>query len=314
MPCAALTALLKEIDEKHRDKKDHFYRQTTTRRAALLDAVEQVRDRRLGELLTRRTSSLKISAPIYELSKLVSDYARRSDWALFDVVALGSCLAQPSERIANRLTPAIIAYQALRMLDDVIDEHYNYKGRYPTLLGSIHGLIGGRVGEMASNLIPILLMIIDVSSELAEEERIFMQRTLAGMLDEAISGDIANLTRYREMTEGKMVSYGMLLYSPILGLCDPDRCSFLGRFLRHSFYIAQVANDLQDREEDGKRNQINFWNMNLDDKAGIHSYMLEVMRLSASVAWIEPRFKGYAHARIADLTGYSLQIIGELVT
>ena len=83
------------------------------------------------------------------------------------------------------------------------------------------------------------------------------------MLDEFVTSDVTTLSRYRQITEGKMVSYGSLLYGPVLSFFDPLARQSLFGFLRPSFFLAQLINDLQDREDDLRRGQINFWNLPL---------------------------------------------------
>jgi hypothetical protein len=307
---SATIELLKELDDNHRPHKDAFYKQTAAKRPSVFDLMKRARDRRLEQLFSRSIAAQSGAAVLSSVATLVCDYASRSDWALLDLVALASSLPQPGEEIALSLAPTMVAYHALRMLDDVIDGHHDYKGRFPTLLGRIHGLFDGRGSEAACNLLPLLLMVFDSAHELTSEGRAFAERTLMGMLDEAIAGDITTLPRYRQMTEGKMVSYGMLLYAPALGFLDPASRRPVSRFLRLSFFLAQIINDLQDREEDRRRHQINFWNLPLGDEAKT-VFMLEFMRLSASCAWIDLQYRGYAHARVTDLAGYALQIIAQ---
>jgi hypothetical protein len=155
----------------------------------------------------------------------------------------------------------------------------------------------------------MLLMVLDGFTGLDSEGQSFTQRTLMGMLDEAIAGDINTIDRYRQMTEGKMVSYGMLLYSPFVNCFDAIVRPQLSKFLKHSFYVAQMINDLHDQQRDLQRNQVNIWSLPLDRGLIVEYFVTEVMELSASCATMDEPVSNYSHARVTDLANYALQII-----
>src|SRR5262249_46304113 len=123
-----LNHLLKELWDRHSGVKGEFYRRTEERRAFLYDLVRRSRDHYLGALLRRGIEDQSRAPELAEIAQMVSTYASSSDWALLDLIALAACCTQPPERIAVSLSPVITAYQALRMVDDVIDGHLTYKG------------------------------------------------------------------------------------------------------------------------------------------------------------------------------------------
>jgi hypothetical protein len=232
----------------------------------------------------------------------VREYAARSDWSLLDLATLATCSDAPEDELAGRVAPHALAYQALRMLDDVLDDHTDYKGLGPTLLGELRQEPARAHLAVPGNLLPLTMMVVAASAALDDTDRRLMQQTLSGMLAEAVF-DEWTVASYQTIAEAKMVSYGSFLYRPVLASFPQAVRDALYPFLKRSFYIGQILNDLHDRADDVRRGQPNLWTLAGEEAARAH-LLDELDGLSAACQRLEPVVQSYGHARVADLIGY----------
>jgi hypothetical protein len=131
-----IIARLKEWLEVAEPLKQDWYDRSEVRRAGILCAISEERDRRLAQLLKPPPEMLADSALHSSLME-VSAYMRRCDWNLFDPVALMAAGSTTPSEAAAEVVPRMFVYHAFRMIDDVIDDHTQYKGSYPTSLGEL---------------------------------------------------------------------------------------------------------------------------------------------------------------------------------
>src|SRR3954452_18777057 len=222
--------MLAELAELHVDanaRKDAFSDATTARREAMADAFRDQRDALFDDVLA--------GAP-RTMADAVRGYAHRTDWALLDLVALAACSPLTPDAAGRLVAPRAFLYQALRMLDDAVDDHDTYKGGERTLLGELRTRPSWAPPELAGTLVPMTMMVVHACTQLDAEDVALAQRTLGGMLVEATPRDWT-VIRYRELVEAKMVSYGMLLYRPVaLSFDEPALTTFLAR----SFFVSQL--------------------------------------------------------------------------
>jgi hypothetical protein len=289
---------------RHRAVKDIFYQATETGRADLLNAIQQARDRQFDDLF-----GPNLARPVVEPSSVpsaVRAYAARNDWALLDLVALAACTPAPAAKLAEAVAPRALIYQALRMLDDVLDDHATYKGGNPTLLGEFRRDRKLSRLAVAANLLPMAMMLAG-PPELSCEDRSLVRETLRGMLLEYGDGKWT-FDRYREMAYAKMVAYGQFLYRPVV-CCFPEQtCGQLEEFLAKSFYLGQLLNDLHDLMDDLRRGQPNYWALAEDPAITAGAFLNELQQLSDRCDKLELIVQPYAHARLTDLIGYLFQI------
>lgn len=251
------------------------------------------------------------SEALKQLRVKICDYFDRSDWALLDMIALAACTSVPAEQVSDAVAANALLYHALRMLDDVLDCHQDYKGGQRTLFGELSGDAETVQLASAGNLLPVMIMMASTitSTKLTEEDRRLIERTLMGMLHESFPGSIRSLESYREIAMAKMGAYGLFLYRPVLLMFEAATQKRLERFLARSFFVSQVINDLHDRHEDEARRQPNYWFLVHEPQDAVGRLIREISVLSWACSRVAPPARDYAHARVADLIGYILKVI-----
>jgi hypothetical protein len=293
----------------HRPRKDRFYERSAAVRETLFRLIRTHRNRLLHEMFARINAVRPGSGPVLELEAKALRYFEDSDWAFLDLIALAACSATGEEQIATAVAPHALLYHTLRMLDDVLDNHENYKGGVATLFGDLKSESKMESLAVAGNLIPALMLAARFTSQLSAYDLELYERTLIGMLHEAFGRGWRPGDDYRKMAEAKMGAYGMFLYRPVILLFDPGTRSTLECFLSRSFFVAQLINDLQDENEDRARGQPNFWLTAEDPGSAVDHFIGEVNALCSSCATVSPAVQHYAHVRASDLIGYCLQVV-----
>jgi hypothetical protein len=300
--------LFRSLDAMHRVRKDKLYTRTSERRAELLRAIKLARDALIERAFDTAENSIGRCPALGVIKGEVCAYASRSDWAFFDLLALAACSDQAPEAVAKVLAPRALIFHALRMLDDALDGHVTYKGGVTTLLGAISAVPALEPVRLAVSVLTATLLTIEGALGLTDADRSWIDRTLLGMVEE-VSGLVPwSRDRYREMAKAKMVSYGMFLYSPVVNVFGTSTKAALGKFLEESFFVAQMSNDLHDRENDRGRKQPNYWLLTDGPEAAVPQFVAEVLLLSNSCASLTPDVVDYGHARVADLLHYILQV------
>src|SRR5262249_46529630 len=82
------------------------------------------------------------------LAEQTSSYVDWMQWAFWDLPPLAAILEPDPRRFRNLLTACGLVYLSFRVIDDMLDRHYLYRGRRPTLLATFtqsHGQ--GHVSE-----------------------------------------------------------------------------------------------------------------------------------------------------------------------
>ena len=181
------------------------------------------------------------------------------------------CWPSRSSRIPDRFRSAVTAcglsYIAIRAFDDVIDDHFNYKGKRDTL--PRHGErdatrthSGARGLSTLAAPAPVLRR---ASSRLAGAATQTAAATLTGVLGSlrrAVIGAMMEYTPeprlsnddYVRMVRLKNVDYWRALYSAL----DPEFTSPLYPFLVQYYEVAQYLNDVEDYDDDVLRGQPNL--------------------------------------------------------
>lgn len=278
-------------------------RRTEIGRAALLQSIVEARDQLLDGCLALASSEARANPLVGSVIHSLKRYVSASDWNLVDVVILALCLDETKEDLVRRLAATVLAFHALRMVDDVIDGHSSYKGDYPTMYGEL---------ASKSDLKPVAGDVTLVSALLLLSEGIAgypailadLQRTILGALHERVATDPAS--EYDSIVLGKMVSYGMVLYSPVMAAADEESRPIVSSFLRASFRIGQLMNDLLDFEADRGAKQPNFWHIHPED--GPELMVRELGDLAARVESLPKQYRPYGETRLVDLAGYGIQI------
>jgi hypothetical protein len=304
----ALSSLKAHFDEIHRchvGVKDDFMSRTEMERAELLRSIAEARDRLLDGCLENASPQARASPLFASAIQSLRRYASASDWSLIDAVNLALCL-EPGLRggLVRQLAETVLAFHALRMVDDVIDGHLSYKTHYQTMYGELMDHPALRPVAADVTLITALLVL---SEGVGRYPSILgdLQRTILGALHERVATDPG--AEYDSIILGKMVSYGLVLYWPVLASTPEEARPPVASFLRESFRLGQLLNDLLDREQDRESNQPNFWNLHPHE--GVDLLVGELTTLAAQADALPWQFRPYGATRVVDLAGYGNHIL-----
>jgi hypothetical protein len=304
----ALRPVLEASRRLHGAAKQAFFDETASARTELLDGVAAARDAILDALLARNDPVAQSSPQVQPVLSALRRYARCSDWNLIDVSALALCLPERDRHLVTSLAAASLSFHALRMVDDAIDGHHSYKGSYPTMLGELATRPETRPTATTATLLAALPLLCEGLARCPSINDA-LQRTVFGALHELLACDPRR--EYDAIVDGKMVSYGLVLYGPVLGAMAPVDRESATAFLRASFRIGQLANDLLDADADRQQGQPNFWNIHGDDAALAMTRDIEhLTRLGEALA---PRYQPYVAARICDLGTYAIQAVDRVL-
>ena len=303
---------LEHLLQKHEPFKEAFYERTEALRSTLLETVQSVRDERLGSMLHQAGFDQPPNDPLAPVAAETRRYNRFCDWSIYDLVVFGACLEAPAHEIARRLAPPLLVFHAFRIGDDVVDGHEDYKHGAPTSLANLRAQLGSKDRSAVANLIVVFMMLLEASRDLGERERTLALRTLGGAIRESLftgSDSYAHdLGAYQTLVDGKMISYGLLLYNPLITLVPTAQRAAIELFLARSFYVAQLTNDLLDREDDRRAGQANFWNLHREARPAVETFANLLRWMSQRCDRFPGDLRFYAHARTADLLRYTLQI------
>jgi geranylgeranyl pyrophosphate synthase len=295
---AAHLERLQESLERHDEHKKAFYDRTAELREKLLEEIRSARDALLREMFILAGLDGPESGALGEIAEEIRRYNRFCDWAVFDLVALAACL------------PFLHAF---RIGDDVVDDHEDYKRGAPTALGNLRRSVAVRDAAQVANLLSCFMMVFEAAGRLDLGDRRLALHTLAGALRESLPAARRTLADYRRMVDGKMVCYAFLIYRPAverLAVPAATRAAF-ERFLKRSFFLAQIANDLVDLEDDQARRQPNYWTLPWEPGRAAAEFLSRLGWLSDACRRFEGDLGDYAHSRVADLLRYTLQVSEE---
>jgi SAM-dependent methyltransferase len=195
----------------------------------------------------------------------VKEYVSWMQWALWDLpyyaVAARPTLAQFRRTVAA----CGLIYISIRIFDDVIDEHYSYKGRHATVLASAsQDFTRGRSAQGLTILAGLLVCFeglehllslpADVPASAPGRVISAIQRAVVGAIMEYSGSQQWSSAFYDLLVELKNVHYWQSLYAAL----DPELTSPLYPFLEKYYALAQNLNDVQDFDEDQRLQQPNL--------------------------------------------------------
>ena len=203
------------------------------------------------------------------LAEATAEYVDWFQWALWDLPAFAVALRAEREPFRRAVASCGMVYLAIRLIDDVVDRHFLYRGKRRTLLSSLSELPeGGRASEL-THLAAVLLCLHgllalagDGGALLAAEEarqrlgRVMAsaRRVVLGLVLELSAPDSWDDASYERLVELKNVDYSRILYAAL----DPGDRSPLAPFLRRYYALAQMLNDVEDHPQDEQRGQPNL--------------------------------------------------------
>lgn len=244
--------------------------------AAELDAYRAEISAGIGEALARLrqdVEELSGGNPLAtELARQTAEYVDWLQWTLWDLPYLAVALRPDPERLRRGVASCGLLYLSIRVLDDLLDRHFWYRGRRHSLLATLtrsHGR--GRRSEGLALLAAMLLAFEGISRLIAElgsgegaggrraGETLAAavgatRRVLIGLIVEESEREAWSPAMYERLVELKNVDYFRILYAAL----DPADASPLAPFLAARAALAQKINDLEEHPADEARGQPNL--------------------------------------------------------
>lgn len=226
-----------------------------------VDAYRKVLSDALDEALAQLVADVRDlsggNAAATGLAERACEYAGWMQWSLWDMPAFAVTLGTDREDFKRAVTGCGLVYIAIRLFDDVVDQHHYYKGRHQTLLGALSEDHAQPDSATALCTLGALLLCFDGLSRLAgagREESVRMLDAVVASIRRAVVGAMMEGSGFRSWTMGdyqrlvrlKNVDYWRSLYAAV----DPDLRSPLHPFLERYYELAQYLNDIGDLAED----------------------------------------------------------------
>lgn len=219
------------------------------------------------ESLRREVESVSGGNPLaVEVARQATEYVDWLQWTLWDLPAYAVALKPEPERFRRTVASCGLVYLSIRVLDDLLDRHFWYRGRRHSLLATLtrgHGR--GRRSEGLTLLAAFLLCFEGLARLTTGPDdpalRRSLERTVAatrrvliGLIVEDSEREAWSPEMYERLVELKNVDYFRSLYAAL----DPEGASPLYPFLEEVSALAQRLNDLEDHPADEARAQPNL--------------------------------------------------------
>lgn len=287
-----------------------------------IDGYRQLISEGVDDALARlRTEMDELSAgntAVTDVGRELTSYVGWMQWSLWDLPVLAVALDPDPDAFREAVTGCGLVYIAIRGFDDVIDQHFTYKGQRETLLGSATAAYPEVLRARSLSTLGALLLCFEGLGRLAAGP--LPVAAVVGSLRRAVVGAMMEHTPdarwsaedYGRMVRLKNVDYWRALYAAI----DPDRSSPLYPFLERYYELAQYLNDVEDYDEDILRGQPNLlavagnggrcravddprpWAVDSGVEADLAERVLELGELAAGLA---DEHRQVAEAKLADL-------------
>jgi SAM-dependent methyltransferase len=235
--------------------------QIETYRRLISDGIDEA----LAQLEAEMGALSADNEVVRKVGEQLSAYVAWMQWSLWDLPVLAVALDPDPDRFRSAVTACGLSYIAIRAFDDVIDDHFNYKGRRDTFLGTISATHADTRQARGLSTLAGLLLCFEGLGRLAGEPTPTAAATLTGVLGSlrrAVIGAMMEYTPqarlsnddYVRMVRLKNVDYWRALYSAV----DPEFTSPLYPFLLQYYEVAQYLNDVEDYDDDVLRGQPNL--------------------------------------------------------
>jgi 2-polyprenyl-3-methyl-5-hydroxy-6-metoxy-1,4-benzoquinol methylase len=209
-----------------------------------------------------------------ELARQASEYVEWLQWSFWDLPFFAVATRPAPEQFRAGVVSCGMVYLSIRIFDDVLDQHFWYKGKRPTLLSIMSETHKSSQGAEYLTVLAGLLLCFEGLLNLTEtvrEKFDAMLRQVLVSIRQAILGAVMEQSEreeweqsfYERLVELKNVAYWRSLYAAI----DPEHDSSLYPFLEKYYALAQRLNDVQDFPEDEQRGQPNFLSLYLSRDA-----------------------------------------------
>ena len=214
-------------------------------------------------LVQLQTEMAELSAGnevVQQVGEQLSSYVAWMQWSLWDLPVLAVAFDPDPDEFRDAVTACGLAYIAIRAFDDVIDEHFNYKGRRDTFLGTMSASYADMHRARGLSTLAGLLLCFDGLGRLADRTPTLtgvlgsLRRAVIGAMMEHTPQPALSRDDYVRMVRLKNVDYWCALYSAL----DPEHFSPLYPFFVRYYEVAQYLNDIEDYEDDVLRGQPNL--------------------------------------------------------
>jgi SAM-dependent methyltransferase len=209
-----------------------------------------------------------------ELARQTTEYVEWLQWTFWDLPYFAVATRPAPEQFRAGVVSCGMIYLSIRIFDDVLDQHFWYKGKRPTLLSIVSEAHTNSQGAEYLTVLAGLLLCFEGLLNLTEtvkENFDAMLRQVLVSIRQAVLGAVMEQAEreeweqafYTRLVELKNVAYWRSLYAAI----DPEHNSSLYPFLEKYYALAQRLNDVQDYPEDARRGQPNFLSLYLSSDA-----------------------------------------------
>lgn len=249
------------FEQTHADDLERY-------RGAISEALRAALDR-----LAKDVETLSGGNPLCgALVRQAGEYVDWLQWTFWDLPHFALETRPKPARFGRAVAASGLVYLAIRVLDDLLDRHFWYRGRHATLLAERAAAEpAGQAAEGLTMLAAFLLCFEGLERMLSETEADdaasaalardalratvgATRRVLVGMIMEESDREQWSEAFYEQLVTRKNVDYWRSLHAAV----DPRGQSPLTPFLERYYALAQKINDLQDVTADEARSQPNL--------------------------------------------------------
>ncbi len=213
-------------------------------------------------------------------------------WLGWNIAALGPPLYGSSGVAIDALAFGLLAYAAGRLIDDGFDNHESYKGRHPSLVGTLRGRIAGAptyracvqsvfVGFSLFHYALRRMRQADHCDWADQVSRLFDALSV-GVVAEGLLVAPVGVDVYHQVIRRKSVAYNLILYKTFLAPLKPALRGELLRTLAEMDELAQLVNDYVDLNEDVLAGTLNALTFGVYHRVDLESVILS----KATAAWM----------------------------
>lgn len=223
-------------------------------------AVQETNER-LRQEVRELTDDTRICG---DLVAQAAEYVDWLQWSFWDLAYFAVPIRPDPARFRHGISTCGLVYLAIRVFDDVIDRHFWYKARRPTLLSAVAEQHPNSQGVEGLTLLAGLFLFGDAVLRIDEEGplRIVLgsfRRAVLGAIMEQAPREEWSPAYYERLVQLKNVDFWRCLYAAL----DPAAASPLHPFLERYYALAQKLNDVHDFGEDQQRGQPNLLSLHL---------------------------------------------------
>jgi SAM-dependent methyltransferase len=263
-----LARLRDEADSAATDFASQYEDDVAAYRVVISDAINE-NLRRLQDSVQETSAGSQVCA---QLVKQSAEYVDWLQWSLWDLPYFAVAVRPPMDHFRAAVGACALTYLSARVFDDVVDRHFWYKGRHPTLLQMASQSFPGSQGVEGMTVLGGLLICFEGLLRLTapEEPRLnglaplvvkSLRRALIGAVMERSAPREWTPDFYQRLVQLKNVDYWRSLFVAL----DPESSSSLYPFLERYYVLAQYLNDVHDFAEDSMRGQPNIVSLYLSD-------------------------------------------------